>query len=301
MTNEQRNEKLRTMKESTALSRHIDNKETKLRDEMNKKRAEKKEVEERISSKKNSLLQNMKDKRKKDKLEHNITDLSNKAADYGSVNTLKSGRQVNKFVKKGDTDASEYEKKWAKKTKERQKEFTNNGGKMEESAYTESLNSVDMSFEVPPVEDFFMHINKDKNLDLDIDPKSLFGETAYNYRWKLFGVPVVLDRNFSKRFVENQLTTIYRFRDSIFSNAYKKISEISVDLFGKRLKQDEMEKYFPIDHIELSDKHYTYLGFGSTVLTGPYKKVSFIMCIKDINPRRGYLYVVKESTFKKKK
>ena len=44
MTNEQRNEKLRTMKESTALSRHIDNKETKLRDEMDKKRAEKKEV-----------------------------------------------------------------------------------------------------------------------------------------------------------------------------------------------------------------------------------------------------------------
>ena len=61
MTNEQRNEKLRTMKESTALSRHIDNKEAKLRDEMDKKRAEKKEVEERISSKKNSLLQNIKE------------------------------------------------------------------------------------------------------------------------------------------------------------------------------------------------------------------------------------------------
>ena len=77
-----------------------------------------------------------------------------------------------------------------------------------------------------------MHINKDKNLDLDIDPKSLFGETAYNYRWKLFGVPVVLDQNFSKRFVEKQLTTIYRFRDSIFSNAYKKISELySVRIF----------------------------------------------------------------------
>ena len=109
MTNEQRNKKLRTMKESTALSRHIDNKEAKLRDEMDKKRAEKKEVEERISSKKNSFLQNMKDKRKKDKLEHNITDLSNKAADYGSINTKKSGRQVSKFVKRGDTVASEYE------------------------------------------------------------------------------------------------------------------------------------------------------------------------------------------------
>lgn len=181
-----------------------------------------------------------------------------------------------------------------------QNEYTNVVCEAEESTYMESLSSVNMDFEIPPIGDFFSHISKPSD-ELDLTNEiNFFGSSANKYRWKIFDVVVVLDKNFSKSFVNRQLNYLYTYRNSIFEHAERNITEGIKDIYGRTLSKKLLSSYFSIDHVELVDKSYIYLGFGTTNHSGPYKDISFIMGIKNIGPR-GYLYIVKESTWKKKK